>query len=238
MDARPQALAEEVRAKRVAIDNDLELLRVRMQQASPRRLVDARWLKTAAPVAAGLAAALWWVRRRRSVTSLEELLIKQLSDLYATEQELLPALARMSVKATNPELKQAFDQHRIETAGHVERLDRVFRSIGARPKRGASDAVAGVVAETERLLGRKVDPEVRDAWLIASAQRVEHIEIANYGTARTFAETLAYTHAAQLLQQTLEEERRADETLTHLAERFVNPQSIRGPGRAGWRRRS
>ena len=227
MDARPEALAEEVRARRVAIDNDLELLRVRMQKADPRRLATAHWARTAAPIVAAVGAAWWWARRRRSVNSLEELLLKELADLYASEQQLIPALERMSAKATNPELKQAFDQHRRETVGHVERLERVFRSIGVRPRRGAYDAVAGVVAETERLLKRKVDPDVRDAWLIASAQRVEHIEIANYGTARTFAETLAYTYPAQLLQQTLEEERSADEKLTNLAERFVNLQSVR-----------
>jgi ferritin-like metal-binding protein YciE len=227
MDTRPESLAEEVRAKRVAIDNDLELLRVRLQKADPRRIDTARWVKTAAPVVAGIAAAWLWTRRRRSVRSLHELLVKEVSDLYASEQQLVPALARMSARATNLELKQAFEQHRLETIGHVERLERVFRSIDARPTRGAYDAVAGVIAEAERLLKRKVDADVRDAWLIASAQRVEHIEIANYGTARTFAETLAFTQAAHLLQQTLEEEKNADGKLTRLAERFVNPRSIR-----------
>ena len=227
MDARPEALAEEVRAKRTAVDNDLELLRVRVQKADPRRIDTARWVKTVGPAAAAVGAAWLFARRRRSVTSLQQLLEKELRDLYAIEQQLVPALERMSAKATNPELKQAFDQHRVETLGHVERLERVFRSIGTKPRRGDYDAVAGVMAEAERLLKRKVNPDVRDAWLIASAQRIEHIEIANYGTARTFAETLAHTQAAHLLQQTLEEERTADEKLTHLAERFVNPQSIR-----------
>ena len=228
MDTSPESLAEEVRAKRVAIDNDLELLRVRLQKADPRRIDATLWAKRAAPIVAGVGALVWWTRRRRSVGSLQQLLLKELADLYASEQVLIPALARMSAKATNLELKQAFDQHRLETEGHVERLERVFRSIGTKPKRGSYDAVAGVITESERLLKRKVDPDVRDASLIASAQRVEHIEIANYGTARTFAETLAFTQAAQLLQQTLEEERTADEKLTTLAERFINLQSIRG----------
>lgn len=225
MDASTEVLAQEVRAKRVAVDNDLELLRVRLQNAG--RVDVARWARTVGPIVAGIGAAWWWMRRRRSVSTLEQLLVKELSDLYASEQQLIPALARMSAKATDPDVKQAFEQHRRETVVHVDRLERVFRSMGARPRRGADDAVIGVITETERLLKRKMDPDVRDAWLIASAQRVEHIEIANYGTARTFAETLAYTHAADLLQQTLEEERNTDQKLTRLAERFVNPRSIR-----------
>jgi ferritin-like metal-binding protein YciE len=230
MDATPEVLAEEVRAKRIAVDNDLELLRVRMQKADPRRIDVDRYLqagKTVLPVLAGLGAAWMWGRRRRSVGSLEQLLVRELSNLYASEQLIVPALARMSSKATDPEVAQAFEQHRLETMGHVDRLKRVFRSIGAKPKRGDSDAVAGVVREAERLLKRRMDADVRDAWLIASAQRVEHIEIANYGTARTFAEMLAHTTAAQLLQQTLDEERSTDLKLTALAERFVNPRSIR-----------
>jgi ferritin-like metal-binding protein YciE len=227
MDASPDVLAEQVRAKRVAIDNDLELLRVRLQKADPRQIDLAGYAKKIGPVVGGLALAWMWARRRRSVGSLEQLLVKELSDLYATEKLLVPALERMALKATNPELKQAFHLHRIETEGHIERLERVFRSIGARPKKGAVDSVAGVISEAERLLKRKVGADVRDAWLIATAQRVEHIEIANYGTARTFAETLMFTQASQLLQQTLEEERNADLTLTRLAEGFVNPQSIR-----------
>jgi ferritin-like metal-binding protein YciE len=224
----PQALAEEIRAKRLAIDNDLELLRVRLQKADPRRIDTARWAKTAGPVLAALGAAFLFTRRKRSVNSLLQLLVKELSDLYASEKLLVPALGRMSAKAGSAELKQAFDMHRVETIGHIERLERVFRAIGAKPRRGAYDGVAGVIAEAERLMKRKLDPDVRDAHLIASAQRVEHIEIANYGTARTFAETLAFTEAAHLLQQTLDEEKRTDERLTVLAERFVNPQSIRG----------
>jgi ferritin-like metal-binding protein YciE len=231
MDATPEVLAEEVRAKRIAVDNDLELLRVRMQKADPRRIDVDRYLqmgKTMLPVLAGLGAAWMWGRSRRSVGSLQQLLVRELSNLYASEQVLVPALARMRSKATDPEVAQAFEQHRLETLGHVDRLQRVFRSIGARPKRGDSDAVTGVITEAERLLKRRMDANVRDAWLIASAQRVEHIEIANYGTARTFAEMLAHTTAAQLLQQTLDEERSTDLKLTALAERFVNPRSIRG----------
>jgi ferritin-like metal-binding protein YciE len=235
MDARPDVLAEHVRAKRTAIDNDLELLRVRLQKVDPRRIDVAAWARAAMP---GLAAAVaagalwWWARRRRSYGTLEALLVKELSDLQATEARLLPALAQMSAQAANPDLRAALDQHRRETAWHADRLTRVFRAIGARPRRGASDAVDGVLDEAARVLGRKVAPDVRDAWLIASAQRAGHVRIANYGTARSFAATLGYQQAADLLQETLDEVRAADERLTGLATRFVNPQTIRSVRRA------
>ena len=227
MDTSPDVLAEEVRAKRTAIDNDLELLRVRVSQADPRRSVTPQRLaQAAAPVAAG--AALWmWTRRRRSVSSLEHLLIHTMGELYKTELTLLPALERMRAAATNPDLASAFEQHHRETEVQLDRLERAFRSIGEKPKRGTSESVAAIVAEGERLLKRKVDPDVRDAWLIATAQRAEHLEIAGYGTARTFAQTLGHTYAAGLLNETLEEERATDEKLTRIAERFVNLQSIR-----------
>jgi ferritin-like metal-binding protein YciE len=228
MDASPDVLAETVRAKRAAIDNDLELLRARLASADPRRRIDPKQVATKAlPVLAGTAALWFWRSRRRRVASLEQLLVHGLTDLYHGERQSLPALDRMCMQAWNEELENAFAQHRTETEGHVERLERVFRSIGARPARGSSDGVEAIVADGQRVLARASDRDVRDAWLIATAQRIEHLEIAGYGTARTYAETLGFTHAAQLLQQTLEEERAADEKLTRLAERFVNPQSIR-----------
>jgi ferritin-like metal-binding protein YciE len=194
MDASPDVLAETVRAKRVAIDNDLELLRIRLQSADPRRHLDVRQIAIKAlPFAAGTAALLLWRSRRRRI-------------------------------------EQTLGQHYEETEAQIERLQRVFRSIGARPKRGSSSAVEAIVDDGERLLAGRSDRDVRDAWIIAVAQRLEHLEIANYGTARTHAETLGFVYAAQLLQQTLEEERAADEKLTTLAERFVNLQSLRTSG--------
>ena len=97
----------------------------------------------------------------------------------------------------------------------------MFRAVGARPRRsGNAEGLAGIVADSDHLLKRKVDPEVRDAWLIATAQRIEHIEISGYGTARTYAEMLGFDRAARLLQETLEEERATDEKLTRLARGF------------------
>ncbi len=227
MDTQPDVLADEVRAKRVAIDNDLELLRVKLQRADPRRIDVASFARVAAPIAAGVAATWWWARHRKSVNSLQELLKKELADLYANERAQGPALEVMSRQATNPDLKRALDRHRVETLAQGERLERVFRSIGARPRAGVGDSVDGVLTASRQRLKRTADARVRDAWLIATAQRIEHLEIANYGTARTFAATLGYTQAAELLQQTLDEEKTADETLTRLAERFVNPELIR-----------
>lgn len=227
MDPQPDALAETVRAKRVAIDNDLELLRVKLQQADPRRLDVARATRIVGPAAAGLAAAWWWSRHRRPVNSLQQLLVRELSDLYAGERLQAKALRGLFAKASNPELRQALERHYAETLQHAERLERVFRAIGVRPRRGADAGITAMLDESKRLLRKTRDRGVRDAWLIVMAQRLEHMEIASYGTARTFAATLGHVPAAQLLQQTLEEERSADETLTRLAERFINPQLVR-----------
>ncbi len=228
MDASPDVLADQVRMKRNAIDNDLELLRVRLKKTRPTRQDALRWARRALPVLAGTAGVWWWTRRRRSVDSLHELLVYALNDLYLAERQLVPSLQRMSEQASDSELKQAFATHASETALHVDRLERVFRAIGARPKRrGTAEGVVGIITECEQLLKRKVDPDVRDAWLVATAQRIEHVEISAYGTSRTYADMLDFVHAAQLLQETLEEERATDEKLTRLAKGFVNPHTIR-----------
>jgi ferritin-like metal-binding protein YciE len=234
MDASPHSLAENVRARRASIDNDLELLRTRLENADPRHIDPAGWTsRVALPLAVGAAAAWVWRRQRRRVGSLQQLLVHCLIDLYKSEHEALPALDRMAAQSHDQELKKAFLQHRYETEGHIERLERVFRSVGARPpRRRSSPTVAAIVSDGERLLSRKVNRHVRDAWLIAIGQRVEHLEMAGYGTARTYAEMLGYTVVAQLLEHTLEEERATDERLTILAERFVNPESVRRPGSA------
>jgi ferritin-like metal-binding protein YciE len=227
MDANPDVLADTIRAKREAIDHNLERLRGKLASVDPRRRFDTRQLaKRALPVVAGTAALWLWRTRRRRVRSLDQLLSHGLVDLYWTETQLMPVLDRMAAQAWNEDLARAFTQHRVETEGHIDRLHRIFRSIGEKPARGSSAAVEALVAEGQRLMARHMDRDVRDAWLIATAQRVEHLEIANYGTARTYAELLGHTYAAQLLQQTLDEERAADARLTQLAERFVNPQSL------------
>ena len=136
----------------------------------------------------------------------------------------------MAAQASEPELKKAFETHALETEIHVERLRRVFQAVGAnRRRRGNAEGLAGLIADSDYPLKGKVDPDVRDAWLIAIAQRIEHVEISGYGTACTYAEMLGFDRAARLLKETLEEERATDEKLTRLARGFVNPQSIRSP---------
>jgi ferritin-like metal-binding protein YciE len=225
MDASPDSLAENVRAKRVAVDKDLG----RLQKADSRRLDVRRWARTALPIAAGTVAIWTWARRARAVRSLEDLLAYGLNELDATERQLLPKLRRMAGHATSPELRKALETHCSETEGHIERLARARRAVGVKRKtRGVSTAVAGIIiAGSERLLRRNADPDMRDAWLVATARQIEHIEIATYGTVKTYAETLGFADVAQLLHQTLEEELATDAKLTRLAERFINPQSIR-----------
>jgi len=227
MDASPDVLADGIRAKRSAIDNDLEVLRVRLSKVDPRRIDVRQWSNSVMPIVAGVGAMWLWARRRSSVRSLQELLTHDLHGLYATEHELVPALRDIAGRATDVELKRALEQHLIETEGQIDRLERVFRGVGARPRRGEADAVRSVIRDGVRVLKRRSTPELRDAWIIEVAQRIEHIEMANYGTARTFADLLGYTQASQLLQQSLDEERAADRKLTQLAERFVNPRTIR-----------
>lgn len=227
MDSSPDLLAATVRAKRLTVDQDLDRLRLRLRRADPRRLDTGRLARgVAVPLALGTALWLWQTRRRRRVHSLRELLIRDLSDLRHTAQQLVPALERMQTHASHPELEHAFAQHRHETEGQITRLDRVFELIGAQPVRTAGAAVPAIVHESEQLLRRRqMQAGVRDAWLLTTAQRIAHLEIAGYGTARTYAQTLGYTDASRLLQQTLEEEWAADRKLTRLAERFVNPQT-------------
>lgn len=229
MDSSPDVLAESIRAKRIALDNDLELLRVKAQAVHPQQAA-RRWGKRALPIAAGVAALWYWQRHRRSIDTLNDLLVQELRELYRTELQLVPALERMRAASTDPDLAAVFTIHAEETQLHAERLERVFRSIGATPGRGGrgkSTAIAGLEANGLRMLARKADPDVRDAMIIALAQRIEHVEIAAYGTCRAHAATLGYSYAAELLQQTLDEERAVDAHLTNLAERFVNVRSIR-----------
>ena len=157
--------------------------------------------------------------------SLNDLFLNQLQDLYDAEERITQALPKMIDAARSPQLKQAFQSHLQETQQHISRLEQVFSSLGADKKRETCLAMKGIIDEGEKIVKAKGDPDVKDAALIAAAQRVEHYEMAGYGTARTFALRLGNQRAATLLEQTLEEEKAADRKLTQIAEATVNTQA-------------
>jgi ferritin-like metal-binding protein YciE len=157
-----------------------------------------------------------------NMSTLQELFDEELKDLYDAEHQILAALPKIIAAASAPDLKQAFEQHLSLTEGHVERLDEVFAARGCKPQRKTCDGMKGLLAEGSKVLEEKMTPEVRDAALVAAAQRVEHYEMAVYGTLRTYARELADLDSARLLQATLDEEADADRTLTQLAEFSIN----------------
>ena len=153
---------------------------------------------------------------------LQDLFIDQLRDLYNAEKQLVKALPKMAKKASDEELKQAFATHLEETKGHVDRLEQIFEKLGKRPSGKTCKAMKGLVEEGQEAMEEDATPEVLDAALIAAAQRVEHYEMAGYGTVRSYAKLLGNNEAAKLLQQTLDEEGNADKKLTKLAESAIN----------------
>jgi ferritin-like metal-binding protein YciE len=159
--------------------------------------------------------------------ALKNLYTQELKDLYSAESQLVTALPKLAKAASSPALKQAFAAHLEETKGHVQRLEQIFEELEGSPRGKKCKAMAGLVEEGAELLKAKdeFDPAVVDAGLIGAAQRVEHYEIAAYGTVRTFAQQLGYPQAARLLQQTLEEEEATDQKLTALAVECINQQA-------------
>jgi ferritin-like metal-binding protein YciE len=158
--------------------------------------------------------------------SLEALLIDQLKDLYNAEQQLIKALPRMAKAATNPQLKEGFDEHLQQTREHAQRLEKIFDEMEIKGKGKKCAAMEGLIEEGKELMEEDAEPEVLDAGLIAAAQKVEHYEIASYGTARTYAQVLSLNSAADLLQQTLDEEKLTDRKLTQLAEESINVEAV------------
>lgn len=154
------------------------------------------------------------------IDDLRKLYVDELKDLYSAEKQILQALPRMAKKAASPDLKKAFEQHLEETRGQVERLDRIFEGLGKSPRGKKCKGMEGLLEEGKEMMEEEMTPEVLDAALIAAAQRVEHYEMAGYGTVRTYARLLGEDQAAKLLQQTLDEEGGADKKLTQIAERI------------------
>jgi len=161
------------------------------------------------------------------IESMEDLFLEQIEDLYDAEQRLVKALPKMAEAATSPALRQAFESHLGETKGHVTRLEQVFQAIQKKPKAQTCDAMKGLIEEGEDMVSNTDRSPLRDAGLIAAANRVEHYEIAAYGSVQAFAKTLGITEALPFLAATLNEEKNADEKLTKLAESSVNQEALR-----------
>ena len=157
--------------------------------------------------------------------SLRELYLNELRDLYSAETQLIDALPKMADAATSPQLKAAFSNHLEETRLHAQRLERIFQTLGEKPSGETCAAMKGLISEGEDYVKAGGDDNVRDAGLIGAAQRVEHYEIAGYGTARALATRLGEAAAARVLQQTLDEEGAADKKLTQIAESQVNAEA-------------
>lgn len=158
--------------------------------------------------------------------SLRELLISELSDLHSAEKQLVAALPKMAKAASSDNLRAAFEDHLEETKGHVDRLDQIFEELGEKPKRKKCKAMEGLVEEGKEVIDEDGAPEVKDAALIGAAQRVEHYEMAGYGTARAMAETLSLASISELLQLTLDEEGAADKKLNDLALNEINEGAL------------
>lgn len=154
--------------------------------------------------------------------TLKDLLIEQLQDIYDAEHQIMQALPMMAQAANSQMLQQAFQQHLEATQQHISRLEEVFRMMNHQPKRKHCKGMEGLLKEGEEMMQQDADPDVMDAGLIMAAQRVEHYEIAAYGTAMAYAKQIGHSQALHLLSQTLQEEKNTDERLSQLAESSIN----------------
>jgi ferritin-like metal-binding protein YciE len=159
----------------------------------------------------------------KDIETLDQLYLHMLQDIYYAEQQIEKALPKMIDKASNAELKKGFEDHLEETHGHVERLEEVFRHIGEDPKGVTCPAIDGIIKEANEVAGDIADKNVLDAALAAAAQAVEHYEMTRYGTLIAWSNQMGRSECAQILQQTLQEEKAADEKLTQMAESRLNP---------------
>ena len=158
--------------------------------------------------------------------NLRKLFVEELRDLYSAENQLVKALPKMATGASSEELKQALEDHLEQTQGHVERLEEVFEQLDETPKGKTCKAMKGLVEEGSEILEEDGEDSVVDAGIIAAAQKVEHYEIASYGTVRAWAGLLGENEAAEVLQETLDEEGEANKLLNKLAQDIVNPEAL------------
>src|SRR5439155_11199571 len=160
--------------------------------------------------------------------NLQDLLVENLKDLYSAETQLVKALPKVAKKVDNDQLRSAIQQHLQETQGHVQRLEQIFDKLGEKPTGKKCLGMEGLIDEAKELMGEDVEPDVLDAGLIVDCQKVEHYEIAGYGSAVTFCKLLGDEESAQLLAQTLDEEKAADTKLTEIAESAINLEAAAG----------
>jgi ferritin-like metal-binding protein YciE len=158
-------------------------------------------------------------RSEMSVDTIDALFVEELKDLYSAENQITKALPKLIKAASLEELRSAFEHHLKETEGHVQRLEQVFEILGSSPKGKTCDGMKGVLDEGSEMLSETAGGNVRDAALISAAQRVEHYEMAAYGTVRSYAESLGQRQISEILQKTLEEEKAADKKLTEISQK-------------------
>ncbi len=156
------------------------------------------------------------------LATLQDLFVEELQDLYSAENQITKALPKMATACSSPQLRKAFEDHLAQTENQIKRLEQIFEKLGEKPGGKLCKGMQGLLKEGEELMKEDAAPAVLDAGLISAAQRVEHYEIAGYGTARTYAQELGNKEAAKLLQETLDEEGDTDHKLTKLAESSIN----------------
>jgi ferritin-like metal-binding protein YciE len=164
----------------------------------------------------------------KKMKTLQDLLVHELKDLHSAEKQLTKALPKMAKAATSDDLREAIESHLEETEEHVNRLDQIFEKLDLSGRGMKCKAMEGLIEEGKEILEEEMEDHVRDAAIIAACQRVEHYEMAGYGCARTFAEQLGHHDVAEILQQTLDEEKGADEKLTQIAMQSVNEEATVG----------
>ncbi|HUG69186.1 MAG TPA: ferritin-like domain-containing protein [Pirellulaceae bacterium] len=160
-----------------------------------------------------------------SLDSLADAFYDELRDILSAERQLTKALPKMAKNASSPDLKKAFEHHLKETASQIERVEQAFEETGKAARAKTCEAMSGLIEESEALIEEDGDPIVKDAMLIASAQKVEHYEIATYGTLCTWAELLGYSKALKLLKQNINEEEEADKKLSQIA-KSINREAL------------
>lgn len=159
------------------------------------------------------------------LNNLKDLMIHELKDLYNAEQQITKALPKMADAAKDDELKRGFKDHLRETEGQIDRLEKIFGILGEKPTGEKCKAMEGIIRESDEMIQQRAEADVMDAALIAMAQRVEHYEIAGYGTVCTYAKQLGMNDILDLLQQTLDEEKNTDQKLTYIAEHNINKKA-------------